>query len=277
MSRTSRTILVTGSSGGLGRAVAEYFAGHDGWNVAATMRDTAKGGVFSDMHNVGVFELDVTRPETVRAAVEETVATFGRVDVLFNNVGYGGLLAFEETADESFRRAFETNFFGHLEVMRAVLPVMRAQRSGFIINVTSLAGLFGIPLQSAYCASKFAMTGFTETVKWELASQGIDATVLEVGGMKTEFAAHMTNSREVPIGDYDAYMRRMIPAIEAATKKFQAHAVDPVEVASSVYRLVHMKRKPFRYHPTRDGKIIGVLKRLLPDRVFRKVSAMGLD
>ena len=97
------------------------------------------------------------------------------------------------------------------------------------------------------------MTGFTETVKWELASQGIDATVFELGAVKTEFVAHMTSPREVPIGDYDAYMRRMIPAIETVTKKFQANAVDPVEVASSVYRLVHMKRKPFRYHPNRKA------------------------
>ena len=157
-----KTILVTGSSSGLGKAVAEHFAGRDGWNVAATMRDPDRGGMFSGIRDIGVFEvfeLDVTKPETVRATVDEAVAAFGTIDVLFNNVGYGGLMLFEETTDESFRAAFETNFFGHLEVMRAVLPVMRAQRSGFVINVTSLAGLFGIPLQSAYCASKFAMTG----------------------------------------------------------------------------------------------------------------------
>ena len=273
----NETILVTGSSAGLGKAVAEHFAARDGWNVAATMRDPARGAVFSGMRNAAVFELDVTRPETVRSAVEQTAARFGRIDVLFNNVGYGGLVAFEEITDESFRRAFETNFFGHLEVMRAVLPVMRAQRAGFIINVTSLVGLFGLPLQSAYCASKFALTGFTETVKWELASQGIDATVFEVGGVKTDFVAHMANGRENRIGDYDAYMRRMQPAIEKAIERFSASAAEPAAVAASVYRLVRMKRKPFRYHPTRDGQVIGALKRLLPDRLFRKVSAMGLD
>lgn len=273
----SRTILVTGSSSGLGKAVANHFAGRDGWNVAATMRDPARGGMFSGIPDTGVFELDVTKSETIRSAVDEAVAAFGTIDVLFNNVGYGGLMLFEETTDESFRKAFETNFFGHLEVMRAVLPVMRTQRSGFVINVTSLAGLFGIPLQTAYCASKFAMTGFTESVKWELASAGIDVTVFEVGGMKTDFAAHMSNGRELEVGDYDAYMARMVPAIAKATERFEASATDPADVAASVYRLVRMRRKPFRYRPTRDGKALDALKRLLPDRLFRKISAMGLD
>ena len=273
----SRTILVTGSSSGLGKAVADHFAGRDGWNVAATMRDPARGGMFSGIPDTGVFELDVTKSETIRSAVYEAVAAFGTIDVLFNNVGYGGLMLFEETTDESFRKAFETNFFGHLEVMRAVLPVMRTQRSGFVINVTSLAGLFGIPLQTAYCASKFAMTGFTESVKWELASAGIDVTVFEVGGMKTDFAAHMSNGRELEVGDYDAYMARMVPAIAKATERFEASATDPADVAASVYRLVRMRRKPFRCRPTRDGKALDALKRLLPDRLFRKISAMGLD
>ena len=94
---------MTGSSSGLGKAVTEHFAGRDGWNVAATMRDPARGGMFSGIRDIGVFELDVTKPETVRAAVDEAVVVFGTIDVLFNNVGYGGLMLFEETTDESFR------------------------------------------------------------------------------------------------------------------------------------------------------------------------------
>ena len=272
----AKTILITGSSAGFGKAVAECFAAK-GWNVAATMRDLAKGEVFAGQDNIKAVLLDVTKPETIQPAVDESVGLFGTIDVLFNNVGYGSLTLFEESSDESFRHAFETNFFGHLNVMRAVLPVMRRQKSGFVINVTSLAGLFGIPMQTSYCASKFAMTGFTETIKWELMHQGIDATVLEVGAMKTEFSAHMSNSRVVPVADYDAYLERMRTVIKGATKKFQANAAPAEEVAESVYKLVQMKKKPFRYHPTKDGRLISALKRVLPDSMFRRVSVMGLD
>ena len=272
----SKTILVTGSSSGLGQAVALHFA-DKGWNVVASMRNTNKGEVFSGRDNVEVVALDVTKPETMQPAIDRAVDRFGSIDVLFNNVGYGSLMLFEEISDESYRNMFETNFFGHLNVMRAVLPVMRRQQSGYIINVTSLTGLFGIPMQTGYCASKFAMTGFTEAAKWELRSQGIETTVFEVGGMKTEFPDHMKNGREHANSDYDNYMERMVPAIEAATEKFMASASSVGDVAAEVYKLVHKKRKPFRYHPTRDGKIMALLMRVFPDNWFRKVSTMGLE
>lgn len=271
-----KSILITGSSAGLGKAVVEYFAAKD-WNVVATMRNTSKGEVFKNNPNILVVKLDVTLKETIQPAINEAIKKFGRVDVLFNNVGYGGLQVFEETSDESYRKAFETNFFGHLNVIRSVLPQMRKQKSGFIINVTSLAGLFGIPIQTAYTASKFAMTGFTESHKWELQKQGIDTTVFEVGGMKTEFVNHMTNDREYVIDDYSTYMDKMIPTIEKATEKFQNNATPAEMVAKEVFKLVQMRKKPFRYHPTKDGKIIGFMKRFLSDKMFRKMSTMGLD
>lgn len=270
------TIFVTGSSSGLGKAVTHYFA-NKGWNVIATMRNPGKGQMYEGTSNIKVIELDVTKPDTINQAVDESIQVFGRIDVLFNNVGYGGLTVFEETSDESFRNAFEANFFGHLNVVRAVLPIMRKQSSGFVINVTSLAGLFGLPMQTTYCSSKFAMTGFTEALKWELKGQGIDTTVFEVGGMKTAFANHMDNNRDHEISDYQPYLDKMIPTIEKATENFLKNAAEASEVAAQVYKLTQMRKKPFRFHPTKDGKIMGVFKRLLPDSLFRKLSTMGLD
>lgn len=271
-----KTILITGSSSGLGKAVAEHFA-VQGWNVAATMRNIAKGKIFHGKSNIKVFELDVTKPETIPSAIGDAIKAFGQIDVLFNNVGYGGLRIFEEMPDDEYRRMFETNFFGHLNVIRAVLPYMRQKKSGFIINVTSLAGLFGLPIQTGYCASKFALTGFTEAHKWELQKLGIETTVFEVGGTKTNFPDHMTNDRRNTIDDYTPYMDRIVPAFAKAIEQFNTRANPPEKVAEQVYKLVHQKKKPFRYHPTRDGKIMGTMKRLLTDKRFRKLSAMGLD
>lgn len=272
----SKTILVTGSSSGLGRAVVEHFSAK-GWNVAATMRDTSKGIMLTSLDNVAVIPLDILSKESVRLAVHQAQTRFNTIDVLFNCAGYGSLHVFEGTSDEDFRHNFETNFFGHLSVLRHVLPIMRSQRSGFVVNVTSLAGLFGLPLQTSYCSSKFAMTGFSEALKFELEKQNIDVTVFEVGGMRTEFVENMQNHLEPGIEDYRPYTEKMGPVIDAATKKFLKTAATPDEVAKSLYKLVNMKKKPFRYHPTKDGKIMRLMMRFLPSSTFHKLSTMGLD
>jgi NAD(P)-dependent dehydrogenase (short-subunit alcohol dehydrogenase family) len=272
----NKTILISGCSAGLGLATAKLFLSHD-WNVIATMRSPQHCHELTDSPELIKVAMDVTDKGSIKAAVQAGVDAFGHIDILLNNAGFGGLALFEETSDENFRAMFETNFFGHLNVIREVLPNMRQRQSGSIINVTSLAGSFSFPVQSGYCASKFAFSGFSEAINWELKEQGIDTTIFELGGMRSEFPKHMKNQRDLPISDYDAYMKRMAHNLKSALDKFMSKATSVEDVAEQVLKLAEMKNKPLRFHPTKDGKILSMLKRILPEKSFRKISTMGLD
>ncbi|WP_434730080.1 SDR family oxidoreductase [Rhizobium binae] len=184
---TSPVVLITGASSGIGRATTELFAAQ-GWRVAATMRNPSQGADLAGLPNVEVLPLDVTDASSVRAAVAETLDQFGRIDALVNNAGYGLFGPFETASDEQISRQFATNVDGIFAVTRAVLPAMRSQGSGTIINVASLGGLIALPLFSLYNATKFAVVGFTEALSYELAPLGIKAKYIAPGGVATDFA-----------------------------------------------------------------------------------------
>jgi len=185
---TSPVVLITGASTGIGRATANLFA-ERGWRVAATMRNTSNGVSLAEHQRVTVLPLDVTDPSSVAAAVAATLEHFGRIDVAVNNAGYGLFGPFETSTDEQIRRQFATNVDGVFAVTRAVLPVMRRQGSGAIINVASLGGLITLPFFSLYHATKFAVVGFTESLSFELAPLGIRAKFVAPGGVATDFAS----------------------------------------------------------------------------------------
>ncbi|MBX4926033.1 SDR family oxidoreductase [Rhizobium binae] len=184
---TSPVVLITGASSGIGRATTELFAAQ-GWRVAATMRNPSQGADLAGLPNIEVLPLDVTDASSVRAAVAETLDQFGRIDALVNNAGYGLFGPFETASDEQISRQFATNVDGIFAVTRAVLPAMRSQGSGTIINVASLGGLIALPLFSLYNATKFAVVGFTEALSYELAPLGIKAKYIAPGGVATDFA-----------------------------------------------------------------------------------------
>lgn len=184
---TSKTILITGCSSGIGRATALRFA-REGWQVVATMRDPASAGELAAMPNVLVQALDVTDKQSVAAAVDATLARFGRIDVLVNNAGFGLFGPFETASDDVIARQFDTNVFGVFNTTRAVLPALRAQESGVIINVASVGGLTTLPFNSLYHATKYAVVGFTEALNHELAAFGIRAKFIAPGGVATDFA-----------------------------------------------------------------------------------------
>ena len=180
-------VLITGASSGIGEAAAKLFA-ERGWRVAATMRNPTDGVALAEHPQIEVLALDVTDHHSVEAAVAATVETFGRIDVLINNAGYGLFGPFEMASDEQIRRQFATNVDGVFAVTRAVLPVMRGQGSGVIVNVASLGGLITLPFYSLYNATKYAVVGFTESLSFELAPLGIRAKAIAPGGVATEFA-----------------------------------------------------------------------------------------
>ena len=172
----TQTVLITGTSSGFGEAAVRTFAASD-WNVVATMRDPAKGSGLGALANVLVTRLDVEDRDSIDAAIAAGIDRFGRIDVVVNNAGFGLFGIFESASRQTVEKQFDVNVFGAMDVVRAILPHFRANRSGTIINVSSGAGVIGFPLASIYSASKFALEGFSEALRYELAPLGIQCVL----------------------------------------------------------------------------------------------------
>jgi NAD(P)-dependent dehydrogenase (short-subunit alcohol dehydrogenase family) len=177
-----KTILITGTSSGLGKTAANYFATR-GWNVIATMRKPDETNDLANFRDVLVTHLDVQDRASIKTAIEAGIARFGKIDALVNNAGFGLFGIFESTPREKIHEQFDVNVFGVMDVTRAILQHFRQNKSGLIINISSGAGVFTLPMLSLYCASKFALEGFSESLSYELASQNIVVKIVEPGGV----------------------------------------------------------------------------------------------
>ena len=235
--------FITGTSSGFGQAFAEY-ALAQGYNVVATARrvETLEGLVAKAPDRVLAVKLDVTHPEDAKAAVDAAIERFGRIDVLVNNAGYGIVGAFEETPDEELRAQLETNFFGAMNVTRAALPTLRAQRSGAIVNISSLGGQLSFAGFSAYSASKFALEGASEALVLEVASFGIKVMIVEPGQFRTAFAG--AGLRHMP--QLDAYRDAVGGTREFAHQMDGTQAGDPAKAAAAVDAALASDRTPLR-------------------------------
>jgi len=191
MPTDTATWFITGASSGYGLALARY-AIDRGYNVVATARSVAKLATLSASapDRVLVQKLDVTLPDDAATAVEAAITRFGRIDVLINNAGYGVIGAVEETPEVEFRAQMDTNFFGALSVTKAALPHLRAQKSGAIVNVSSMGGQMSFAGASAYSASKFALEGLSEALAQEVAPFGIKVIIVEPGALRTNFSGN---------------------------------------------------------------------------------------
>lgn len=204
----NKTVLITGTSSGFGKAAVRYFAKH-GWNVIATMRQPEAEPELAGLSNVLVNRLDVENPESIAESIEAGIARFGRIDALINNAGFGLFGLFEATPAEKIQEQFDVNVFGVMNVTRAILPHFRKNKDGLIINVSSGAGVFTLPMISLYCASKFALEGFSESLSYELASQNITVKIVEPGGVvSTNFGKRSgaEAARNASLKDYDAFV-----------------------------------------------------------------------
>jgi NAD(P)-dependent dehydrogenase (short-subunit alcohol dehydrogenase family) len=177
-----KTVLITGTSSGFGKAAVRHFS-REGWNVVATMRRPEEERELSRLPGVLVERLDVQDRSSIAPAIDAGIARFGRIDALVNNAGFGLFGLFEATTPEKIAEQFEVNVFGVMDVTRAILPHFRQNRGGLILNISSGAGVFTLPMLSLYCASKFALEGFSEALSYELASQGIVVKIIEPGGV----------------------------------------------------------------------------------------------
>ena len=218
-----KTILITGTSSGIGLAAAKVFAGND-WNVIATMRQPAAESELARLPGVLVTRLDVQDRDSIASAVAAGVERFGRIDALINNAGFSLFGVFEGISREKIQEQFDVNVFGVMDVTRALLPHFRRNKSGLIINVSSRAGLVGLPMISLYCAAKYALEGFSEALAYELASQNIIVKIVEPSGgvTGTQFSQRMAQEKTADTAptDYDDFITR-------TSASFRHHAGGP--------------------------------------------------
>ncbi|HAP59013.1 MAG TPA: short-chain dehydrogenase/reductase, partial [Cytophagales bacterium] len=182
----SNTVLITGASTGIGRATVVKFQA-EGWNVIATMRTPEKEEELNKLDNVLVTRLDVTDLESIDAAVQAGIDKFGSIDVLVNNAGYGAYGPLEAFPRENILRQFNTNVIGLLDVSRALIPHFRSQKSGSIINISSIGGKMTFPFGTLYHGTKFAVEGMSEALHYELEQFGVKVKIVEPGAIATDF------------------------------------------------------------------------------------------
>ncbi|NOR27898.1 MAG: SDR family NAD(P)-dependent oxidoreductase [Lutibacter sp.] len=258
-----KVVLITGGSSGIGKSVGEFLT-QKGFIVYGTSRnsDKIKNPPFK------LVSLDVNHTETIAEAVSEVIGNEGRLDILINNAGMGITGPIEETPTNEMRNVFDTNFFGAIDVMKAVLPQMRTQNSGLIINVTSIAGYMGLPFRGIYSATKGALEIVTEAIRMEVKSFGIEVTNVAPGDFATNIASgrfHTPVFENSPYKDvYQSNLDLMDSHVDSGS--------DPIEMAKAIYKIINTK-KPKVHYKVGDfmQKFSIVLKKILPDTIYEKL------
>lgn len=253
----TKTILITGTSSGYGKATAQMFLDR-GWNVLAAMRrpDPAVFGI--EDPRLKIVALDVTDESSIAAAIAEGVARFGAIDVLVNNAGIGLASAFEATPDAVIQEIFATNSFGVFAVCRAIIPQMRRQGQGVIVNVTSSAAIAPMPLVAVYTASKCAVEGFTESVAYELHPFGITARLVEPGyAPTTNFTANgMPRMQGLIPADYEAFAQAYFGKMVDYPTGYCTEA----DVAEAVFAAATESGRTLRYPAGPDTRMLAELR-----------------
>jgi NAD(P)-dependent dehydrogenase (short-subunit alcohol dehydrogenase family) len=249
--------LVTGASGGIGAACANKLQ-HAGFQVFGTSPDGAAphSGAFR------ILVLDVRDDASVSHSIEQVMTEVGRIDVLVNNAGVAFVGALEETTLEEFRNVMDTNVFGAVRMMRAVLPVMRNQRAGRIVNIGSVVGFLPMAYSAAYCASKHALRGLSESVDHEVRRLGIRVVVIEPGFTRTDILRHSPVA--APMEAYLANRKIAIQRFEQQLLKGE----DPSLVARAVVAAATAEHPSTRYLPDGFARLMSVASRILPNRLF---------
>ena len=236
--------FITGCSTGFGRELAKMVLDR-GYRCVVTARDPAKAEDIAKgrIDHALVLELDVTDPVEIEAATHSAVTHFGRIDVLVNNAGIGYFGSVEESDEVEFRAMFEINFFGLSAMTRSVLPIMRKQHSGHIVNISSIGGLRSFPALAYYNATKYAVEGFSESLSLEVAPLGIKVTLVEPSGFRTDWAGRSANETRSGISDYAGTAWKNIESLRATSGKQPG---DPVRAAAAIIDAVESPNPPLR-------------------------------
>ncbi len=266
-----QTVLITGCSSGIGRETVKLFQ-QKGWNVVATMRSPEKERELNLLENVVCLKLDVCDDDSIHQAVDQALETFGVIDVLVNNAGYGLIGAFETLSRDQIERQFQTNVFGLMELTRALLPHFRARNRGTIINMASFAGRSTVPLYSVYHASKWAVEGFTDSLAFELSRFNIRVKIIEPGTIRTEFWGRSTDrENQTGVNVYDSYSNKILGFIDGAAAKISSQ---PQDVAKAIMAAATDGSKKLRYVVGGDAHFTLAVRKLLPDFLYNNAISM---
>ncbi|MEO2201668.1 MAG: SDR family oxidoreductase [Nitrosopumilus sp.] len=271
-----KVALVTGSSSGIGLETVLALA-RDGYHTFASMRDIEKAGELEyaakkENLSINVIELDVNNEESIVAAIKKIISEDKRLDVLVNNAGYGQFGCTEDVSVDDFRKQFETNFFSIVRIIQKVTPIMRNQKSGIIVNISSVAGRIGLPGSSAYISTKFALEGLSECLRYELGQFGIKTTLIEPGVIKTNFF----NSMKIPESNADPKYKELTEHILTGLKMMSELGTAPSQVADTVIKAINADEVLPRYVVGTDAAMFLEAKKGKTDLEFEKYMSKEL-
>ena len=283
----TKVAIVTGSSSGIGLETSLLLA-RNGFFTYATMRNTAKSNKINELKQkeklpLEVLKLDVTDNKSVNEAIEKVANEQGKIDVLVNNAGYALVGPLEELSIQEFKEQFETNLFGVTRVTQYVLPIMRKQRHGTIVNISSIAGRIGFPLTSAYVSSKFALEGLSESISYELEQFGIKVILIEPGVIKTNFDNNLKIGKNVS-STSTAVNDRNSPYVDITEKRIAGfkprfeNGLPPIEVAKAILNAITSKniQPELRYLVGNDAFKLMEIRKNKSDREFRRLVMEGV-
>lgn len=256
----SQVVFITGGTKGIGLAIARQLstAGHTVYGTSRNPQQTAAQGIH-------LLPLDVTDDQAVTQTVRRIIDEAGKIDILINNAGYDLYGTAEDTTMEELHAQMDTNFYGAVRVIQAVLPHMRSQRSGKIINISSIGGLMSLPLNSAYAASKYALEGYSESLRYEMLPFDVYVSLVEPGQVWTETLPNAFPTTE----------RKTIFDVDAAAEKSRQRGANtklkPEHVATTVSKVVASSRPKLRYAVGSQVPFVVALKRYLPERMFESI------
>jgi NAD(P)-dependent dehydrogenase (short-subunit alcohol dehydrogenase family) len=273
-----KVAAVTGSSSGMGYETSLILA-RNGFHTYATMRKVDGGGggskqIIDIAKNenlpLQVIQLDVNNDKSVTEAINRIANEKGRIDVVINNAGYDLMGALEETSIDEIKAQFETNFFGAVRVMQAVIPMMRKQGEGIIVNITSLGGRISFPLNSPYHATKFALEGLSESIQYELEPFGIKIIVIEPGGVGSNFLKNLKMVTKTSDPSNSPY-RSIQSSMSEYFKQWAQNLTHPSEVAKVILQAVTTDNPDFRYVVGKDAAMALETRRNMSDREFQNL------
>ncbi|UII79291.1 SDR family oxidoreductase [Flagellimonas sp. CMM7] len=259
-----KVVLITGGSSGIGKSIGTYLTSK-GFKVYGTTRNPKK---YPDFDAFELLQLDVRLPESIQKTVSEIIFKEGKLDVLVNNAGVGITGPIEETPHEEILNVFDINFHGPVHVMKAVLPQMRKQGGGKVINITSIAGYMGLPYRGYYSAAKGALGILTEALNMEVKDFGISISNLAPGDFATNIAAGRYHA---PVTEDSAYQKPYQKTLDLINEHVDS-AGDPIQVAEKVYAIIQ-KRNPKIHYPVGEftQRLSLFLKKILPDKLYEKL------
>ena len=275
-----KVAIVTGSSSGIGYATSLLLA-RNRFHTYATMRNTEKSADIQEIANkeklpLQVIQLDVNDDASIRNSIKRVERENERIDVLVNNAGYGLVGAFEDLSVEEIKSQFETNFFGVIRLTQQVLPIMRKQKSGTIVNVSSGAGRIGFPGMSAYVSSKFALEGLSESMSYELEPFGIKVVIIEPGLIRTNFKKNSVMSKKSLDNSSISPYSSIIQKIDSSISSIIEHATPPEEVANAILHAITSNNPELRYLVGNDMIMMAETKKSMSDEDFRKMMMQSI-